>query len=186
MAACFPPLPPDAEVLDIGGGDGELLGRILALNPGTRAMMIDLAPRIGGALRPEIRERVTLLPGTSLADYRVLGRPAPVAIFLSDVLHHVPELGRPRVLEEVRALVGERTVRLVVKEFAPGGLRSRLGWLADRYVSGDRDVRFLAPEELRALVAEAFPGWEIEETPLRSLDPPNYCLVCTRVVPPAA
>jgi hypothetical protein len=53
-------------------------------------------------------------------------------------------------------------------------------------VSGDRDVRFLAPEELRALVAEAFPGWEIEETPLRSLDPPNYCLVCTRVVPPAA
>jgi hypothetical protein len=69
-----------------------------------------------------------------------------------------------------------RLVSEIVKEFAPGGLRSGVGWVADRALSGDR-VDFLAPFELRALAARAWPGLAAFWTPLFELDPPNYCFV---------
>ena len=180
VADCFPETAQGAQLLDVGSGDGELLNLILGRRPGLRATMVDLAPSTGIALRPELRDRVRLLPATSLAAYRALGEAPPDLILLSDVLHHVPPAARERFLAEIAAIVGERPVRLVVKEVAPGSLRARLGRIADRWVSGDRNVQLIAPDELRALVAQSIPRLRAHDTPLLERDPPNYCVVFTR------
>jgi hypothetical protein len=176
VAACLPDLPRGSQVLDVGGGDGELLNRWLARRPDLRVAMIDPASSVGSALRPELGERVALHPGTSLAAYRRLGPEPPEAVLLCDVLHHVPVTERDAFFAELRALVDGRPVRVIVKEVAPGSLRSWLGWLSDRYVSGDRHVHLLGRAELRALVACHFPDLVARETPLFERDPPNYCI----------
>jgi hypothetical protein len=174
----FPALPDDVEVLDVGGGDGAVLDVLLARYPRARATMIDLAPRIGGALRPAHAARVTLLPGTAVSAYRAAMPRAPGLILVSDVLHHVAPDARLRLFLDLRDLLGGRPATLVVKDLEPGHLRARLGYLADRYISGDRSVTPAPPEEVRALLAQAFPGAAVRATNLIDRDPPNYALVC--------
>jgi Methyltransferase domain len=174
---CLPAPPPAAEILDVGGGDGALLDRLLARHADARATLVDLAPQIGVAISPERRARVRLLPATRLADARAAGAPRPDWIVLSDVLHHVPRAERDGLLQEVRAAAEGRPFTLIVKEVAPGGFRSRLAVLADRWVSGDRGVALLAPDETRALVAGVLPELVAHEAPLYERDQPNYCVV---------
>jgi hypothetical protein len=174
---CLPAPPPGAEILDVGGGDGALLDRLLARHPDARATLVDLAPQVGVAIAPERRARVRLLPATRLADARAAGAPRPDWIVLSDVLHHVPPAERGGLLREARAVGQGGPFTLILKEVAPGGFRSRLAVLADRWVSGDRGVALLAPGEARALVAEVFPGLVAHDAALYERDRPNYCLV---------
>jgi len=173
---CLPAPPPDAEILDVGGGDGALLDRLLARHPGVRATLVDLAPSVGIAIAPERRARVRLLPATRLADARAAGAPRPDWIVLSDVLHHVPRAERESLLREARDVAAGGPLTLVVKEVAPGGLRSALSVLADRWVSGDRGVVLLAPDEVRALGTAVFPDLVAREAPLYERDRPNYCI----------
>jgi hypothetical protein len=180
---CLPTFPPAAEILDVGGGDGALLDRILARFPDARATMVDLVPRIGVAIARERRGRVRLLPATRLADYRASGATAPDVVLLADVLHHVPPAEREPLLREIRAVGGAKPLRLVVKDVAPGGFRAWLSVFADRWISGDRNVELLTPAAAMQLVASVFPEWTASATPLLDRDPPNYCLVFT---PPAA
>lgn len=177
VADCLPRLAPGSEVLDVGGGDGALLDRVLARNPGARATLVDLAPRVGEAIAPERRERVRFLPATRLAACRERGAPAPDVVLLSDVLHHVPQEERELLLRDVRALAGDRPLQLVVKDVAPGGLRARLGVLADRFVSGDRGVELLTPDAACELVRRVFPELRQTATALLDRDAPNYCIV---------
>ena len=173
---CLPAPPPDAEILDVGGGDGALLDRLLVRHPGVRATLVDLAPSVGIAIAAERRARVRLLPSTRLADARAAGAPRPDWIVLSDVLHHVPVGQRAALLGEARAAAAGGPVTLIVKEVAPGGLRAMLSVLADRWISGDRGVALLAPDEARALVASVFPELVARALPLYERDRPNYCL----------
>lgn len=179
---CLPPFPPAAEILDVGGGDGAVLDRILARLPDAHATMVDLAPRIGVAIAAERRDRVRLMPATRVADYRADGATAPDVVLLSDVLHHVPPAEREPLLREIRAVGGTKPLRLIVKDVAPGGFRAWLSVFADRWVSGDRNVELLTPAAATELVARVFPEWTATATPLLDRDPPNYCLVFT---PPA-
>jgi hypothetical protein len=174
---CLPAPPPGAEILDVGGGDGALLDRLLARHPDARATLVDLAPQVGVAIAPERRARVRLLPATRLADARAAGVPRPDWIVLSDVLHHVPRCEREGFLREAQSAADGGAVTLVVKEVAPGGLRSALSVWADRWVSGDRGVELLAPADARALVAAVFPELVAREVPLYERDRPNYCFV---------
>ena len=174
---CLPLFAPGTELLDVGGGDGALLDRVLARSPGTRATLVDLAPRVGVAIAPERRERVRCLPATPLAACRERGVPAPDVVLLSDLLHHVPPAERESLLRDVRAVAGERPLRLVVKDVAPGGFRSRLSVLADRFVSGDRGVELLTPAAACELVQGVFPELRATATSLLDRDAPNYCLV---------
>ena len=104
-------------------------------------------------------------------------RPAPHAVVISDVLHHVPRDRRLHFLREV-AEFGRASLRfLVVKEVAPEGWRARLGLLSDWYVTGDRHVELSPPEELVPLVQSAFPGFVPRATRLLERDSPNYCIV---------
>jgi hypothetical protein len=69
VVSCLPSFPPGAHVLDIGGGDGEMMNRILELHPEIDVTMLDSSPRLGAFLKPELRSRVRLLPSTTLAAY---------------------------------------------------------------------------------------------------------------------
>ena len=99
---------------------------------------------------------------------------------LADVLHHVPPPARLPFLREVAEVSGPSLRFVAVKEIAPAGWRAKLSLLSDWYVTGDRHVELLAPEELRRLVLEAFPGLVARPTPLLERDAPNYCIVFER------
>jgi hypothetical protein len=177
VAACIPTLPAGAEILDVGGGDGALLDRLLRIQPHVRATLVDQSPRVGLSLDERHRERVRLLASRAVSECAAVGVPPPQAIVISDVLHHVPPGQRLGFLREV-AEFGQASARFVaIKEVAPEGWRARLGLLSDWYVTGDRHVELIAPEELVPLVLEAFPGFVARPTRLLERDAPNYCIV---------
>lgn len=176
LVDCLPRFAPGTEILDVGGGDGAVLDRVLARNPGVSATLVDLAPQVGVAIAAERRERVRLLPATRVAALRERGAPAPDVVICSDLLHHVPPDAREALLREVRDIAGERAL-LIVKDVAPGGLRAGLSVFADRWISGDRGVQLIGPRDACALVARVFPSHVADETPLLDRDRPNYCIV---------
>ena len=172
----FPEVPEGGHILDVGAGDGELMNLLLPLNPGATATLIDVAPQVGGWLRADLRDRVEALPETSVAAYAKRKRPVDLLI-LSDVVHHVPLAERPGLLIDLRELLGGRAAKLVVKEVEPGSWRAKLYYLADRFITGDRNVRFIRRDEVRRLVQGAVPEAACEETDLYRRNPPNYCLI---------
>jgi len=177
VAEAIPPIPEGATVLDIGGGDGDLLNLVLPRSPGVRVTMIDLSSSIGAWLAPELRSRVEILPATSVRDFSEMGRQAPDVILLSDVVHHVPAGARREFFDDIARLVRGGRTRLVIKDVEPGGLCSKMLYLMDRYISGDKDVQFLSREEMQQLVRESMPVDAVEETGLLLKNPPNYALV---------
>ncbi len=163
-------------VLDVGGGDGELVNLLLACNPGVRFTMLDVSADVGGGVLPEYRERVTIMPCTRMVDYSGRGLPIPDVVLISDVVHHVPPGQRLAFFGELRVLLDGHECSMFVKDVQPGYFRSSLGYLADRWVSGDRQVSLVSREEIADVVREVFPDARCSETDLFSTDRPNYCL----------
>lgn len=157
VAACLPALPEHASILALTADDGALLDLVLGRNP---------------TLRP-------LDPAAVLADGVGPDAPRPDVVLLADVLHHVDPAEREAYLARLLERAAPEAV-FIVKEFAPGGARSLLGWVADRLRSG-QTVHFLSPPELRRLAARAFPGFAAFWTPLHDQEPPNYCLLFRRL-----
>ena len=178
VADSVPALPPRAEILDVGGGDGAVLNALLRRLEDPRATMIDIGTRIGGALDGEWARRVRLLPGVSLRQYGEMEHAPPDLIVVSDVLHHVPPAERTQLFVDLRDFVAGRRTILFVKDVEPGSWRAGLGYLADRYVSGDRGVSLISEKTVGSLLAEAFPDAAVSPTNLSERDPPNYALVC--------
>ena len=172
----FPEVAEGGHILDVGAGDGELMNLLLPLNPGATATLIDVAPQVGGWLRADLRDRVEALPETSVAAYAKRKRPVDLVI-LSDVVHHVPLPERPGLLADLRELLGGRAAKLVVKEVEPGSWRAQIYYLADRFITGDRNVHFIRRDEVRQLVQSALPDAACQETDLYRRNPPNYCLI---------
>lgn len=170
------PVRPGAHLLDVGGGDGALLDLVLAAHPDVRATLLDVSPRVGAALRSAHAGRVALRPATTVRDFVATTREVFDLVVVADVLHHVPAGERPRFLGDLAPLLRGRTA-LAIKDIRPGSLRATFGLLSDRYVSGDRGVRFLDEEELETLVAAAIPGLRPARTGLFEEDAPNYCVL---------
>jgi hypothetical protein len=152
IASCLPRFEPGSSILALTADGGALLGELTRRDP----TLCPLDPALAW-------------------DPQDPGAPRPDVVLLADVLHHTEPRDREELLRDLRARAADDAV-FVVKEFAPGGLRSGVGWVADRALSGDR-VDFLPPFELRALAARAWPGLAAFWTPLFELDPPNYCFV---------
>ena len=177
VADCFPPVPSGSRILDIGGGDGEILNGVLARRPDIRVMMIDIASSIGTSLKPEFRDRVMVLPSTSLEAYQAGNDAFPDCILLSCVLHHIPVHERQAFFRHLREFVRGRPVEIVVLDVEPGHLRSRLGLLSDKYITGDRQVVLISRKQVIELMRNSFPKALWRETCLYDRDKPNYCLV---------
>ena len=177
VAACLPPLAPGSEILDVGGGDGALLERILRRQPRLRASLVDLRPSVGLSLTDARRERVRLFASTAVRDCAGRGVPVPDVVVVADVLHHVPVAERAALLRDLRDFLCGPPRLLVVKEVAPESWRARAGLWSDRYVTGDRHVALVAPDEVKSLVAEVFPDLAARDTPLLERDHPNYCIL---------
>jgi hypothetical protein len=168
-------LPQGVTVLDVGGGDGAPLNHLLRLRPDLEISMLDISGSIGAAIDRDLEHRVKRFPKTPMAKY---DGPAPDVIMISYVLHHVPVADRDAFFRDLAELVDyHRVQRVVVVEVQPGHIRSVLGWLSDRYVSGDRDVSLISAESAVARLKAALPGCAVRETSLRQEDAPNYCLV---------
>lgn len=157
IAACVPQLAPGSAILSLTADGGALLD-----------LLVDRDP----TLRPLDPEHV-------LADPLEPDAPRPDVVLIADVLHHLEPDEREPYLTRLRERAAPDAL-FIVKEFAPGGLRARIGWLADRALSGDA-IRFLTPPELRSLAARALPGLAAFWTPLFELEPPNYCLLFRRL-----
>lgn len=179
VVECLPRLEERCHVLDIGGGDGEIINGLLTKYPNLKITMIDIASRIGMSLRPEFKKNVTVLPNTSIKDYQARDNACPDVVLLSCVIHHIPGPDRPNFFADLKRLIKGRKTMIIVLELEPGYVRSLLGLYSDRYVTGDRHVAFLRKRELIELMNVHFSQMSFEETCLFAKDKPNYCLVFT-------
>lgn len=166
-------LPPRAHVLDIGGGDGELLNRLFALRSDIRVTMVDVAESVGRFLKPQFSGRVTLAPSTTIqAHAATLGEKYDAAIVV-DVMHHVVPSEREAFLSCVSETLRPGSP-LLVKDVEPGHFRATLGYWCDKYVSGDRGVALIPAADVMALANQLVPGGATSEAGLLAIDRPNY------------
>jgi hypothetical protein len=169
-------VPNGGHIIDIGGGDGNLLNKMLTMRDDITAALLDINTDIGNFIFPEYRDRVILLPGTTIKQFTIMDAKLPDVIIISDVVHHIPQPDRPVFFSELRDLVIKSGAKLLIKEVEPGYLISKLGYLSDRYISRDRNVRPVSKTELRSLLENAFEQVTIAELDLFSGDRPNYIL----------
>jgi hypothetical protein len=126
--------------------------------PAAQYVGVDIA---AGAGRRCTIDRARTWFGTMTSSQLRATRPEPFdLVVIADVLHHIPaDADRRAVLEDAAAMAaGGGTV--IVKEWS--GHRSLgygFAYAADRFVSGDRHVRFSTESQIAALVGEALPGW---------------------------
>lgn len=166
-------IPAGARLLDIGGGDGDLLNRLLALRDDVKVDMVDIAPRVGSLLDARHEARTRRFPSTPMAQHAATHAGLYEAALLSDVMHHVPPAQRPALLQSMAACLQPGGAAFI-KDVEPGHPRATLGWWCDRYVSGDRGVSLVSMAALRALVDQALEVAGVEEIGLLAIDRPNY------------
>lgn len=175
-------LPASARLLDIGGGDGDLLNRLLALRDDIDVDMVDIAPRVGVLLDSRYESRIRRFPSTPLMQHAATHGRVYEAALLSDVMHHVPSAHRPDLLRAMATCLLPDGAAFI-KDVEPGHPRARLGWWCDRYVSGDRDVALISMADLRSLVEQTLDMAGFEEIGLLAVDRPNYLV---RIASPEA
>ena len=91
VAGCLAKHVPDgALLLDVGGGDGDLLNRLLALRADLSVDMVDIADRVGALLDVRFEARVRRFPSTTLEQHASAHAGLYRAALISDVMHHVP------------------------------------------------------------------------------------------------
>jgi SAM-dependent methyltransferase len=164
-------VPRGARVLDIGGGDGALIDRLLDRRPDLTVTMCDIAPTIGAFLGNRNRGKVTLLPGTDFAD--VHGKFDFVMI--TDVMHHVPVDQRNAFFEALaQSCARWGCTTLFFKDVEPGHVRAVLSLLADWYITGDRHVVLFPRSEFQKMAARYFSNASRTSS---MPDSPNYCEV---------
>jgi hypothetical protein len=181
IAAIAAEIPQGAHVLDVGGGDGEPLDRLLALRPDVRVTTIDVASRVGAWIDTAHAARVERGANRTLAEHIALDAPLPDVLLLADVVHHIPSLVRRGFFASVAELLRRQPrLRVIVKDVEPGHWRATLGYWSDRYVTGDRDVEPVSRAAMVDLLDGTCGPLCCRETPLFDQDPPNYALVFER------
>ena len=169
----MPALPLGAHIVDVGGGDGELLNLLPRDRPDLSVTMIDLRDRMGLFLEPEIAARVKKMPSTSLAQYKQTAGVDADVVLVSDVVHHVPIPWREEFMRDAHAILRPGGV-LIIKDVARGeGFIAWLGVFVDRFISGDKNVSLESRDSMRSLVEGAVPMQQAADL-LGSSDSPNF------------
>jgi SAM-dependent methyltransferase len=157
---------PAKRILEVGCGDGALAQQLSHVYPAATYLGIDVASSAGRLYRgdPHWAEFRTVSVQELLAE-----QPEPYdLVLLVDVIHHVSVEIREAVLSASAELVRPGG-HLMVKEFERNrGPYYRLTYAADRYITGDRGVRFLTLPELRGMVDNTRP---------LGFSPPRSCRV---------
>jgi 2-polyprenyl-3-methyl-5-hydroxy-6-metoxy-1,4-benzoquinol methylase len=164
-------IPPNARVLDVGGGDGYVVEQLLRKRPDIHVTMTDVASVVGTFISAENRRRATVLAATDVAT--VTGKFEVMT--LADVVHHVPPESRTAflaVLTETARRVNCRTI--LIKDIEPGGLRALLALLGDHHITGDKQASPAPAASLK------LPGFTAAEMTMP--DFPNYCVRFTPAV----
>ncbi|NUT94687.1 MAG: methyltransferase [Saccharothrix sp.] len=110
-------LPRDAVVVDVGGGDGRLLGTLLAATPGARGVLYDLPHAIAsaGPALTGCADRTTLVAGDFFTD----PLPRGDVYVLSRVLHDWDDDRCATILRNVRAAAPAGATLVVVERPIP-------------------------------------------------------------------
>jgi 2-polyprenyl-3-methyl-5-hydroxy-6-metoxy-1,4-benzoquinol methylase len=152
--------PQAKRVLEIGCGDGAMAAALRRVRPDMELVGLDPGTAEPGRMFTGDRDGVSF---RAISTAQLLAeRPAPFdLVVLCDVLHHVAEPERDRVLREA-ALLTTLGGTVAVKEWEHGGgAGTAVAYCADRWVSGDATVRFMRRSELDGMLADAMPGWEV-------------------------
>ena len=150
--------PDSRRVLEIGCGDGAMADAIRRQLPDGDFLGIDPGVADPGGLFGGSREGVSF-ERLSTTELIARGVPPFDLVLLVDVLHHVADSERQQLLQDAAAVCGPAGT-LAIKEWEEQpGLSGKLAFVADRYVSGDRHVRFMPRAELQALIDQAVGGW---------------------------
>lgn len=149
-----------SRILEIGCGDGAAAQQLCRTFPSAAYVGVDVAPSPGR--RSTVDPARTTFRSTTSSELRAM-RPEPFdLVLLVDVLHHIPsDADRRTVLADAAAMTAPGGA-LVIKEWS--GHRSfgyGLAYAADRFLSGDRHVRFSTEDELAALATEELPHWDL-------------------------
>lgn len=144
-------------ILEIGSGEGALAEQLVRRFPHASYLGIDIIPHVG-RLYQGPREKVEFreMSSQQLASER---RGQFDLVILADVLHHVEDRLRLEVLQSARALMSADGC-LVLKDWIrkPTPIHAA-SYIADVYIGGDRNVRYMSLGELRHLMTLAFgPG----------------------------
>lgn len=166
-------LPRDAFVLDIGGGDGDLLNLVLEARPDVRVAMVDIAASVGKFLEPRHGGRVELHPGVAIEEHIVAFAGRYDAAVISDVMHHIPQPHRSGFLLAVAKAL-RPGARILIKDVEPGHPVATFGLLCDRYLSGDKNVALISAQRLCEMSAASLPRHTASEIGLLEADRPNY------------
>jgi 2-polyprenyl-3-methyl-5-hydroxy-6-metoxy-1,4-benzoquinol methylase len=141
---------PAGRILEVGCGDGCLAQQLSRVYPEASYLGVDVAPTAGRLYRgdPGWAQFRTMAVQDLLAE-----QPEPFdLVLLVDVIHHVPPEIRDEVLCCSAELVREGG-HLMVKEFERNhGPYYHLTYAADRYITGDKGVRFMTMPELRSMI----------------------------------
>lgn len=179
VAQSFPEMSPGNHLLDIGGGDGELINHIKIRFPNIKISMIDIAGSIGNLIEEKNKFDISFFPSTSIIKFKeshITELPEIDFILLSDVIHHIVPKERRQFFLDLSKLLNKNTV-VIFKDVEPGYFISELSYLADRYISGDRTVELTSKNEITNLMKENFPGIYVYETNLFQKNRPNFSLV---------
>ncbi len=150
LATSLASLGPVKRILEIGCGDGSVADRLCAVYPDAEYVGIDIAQNPGRLFRGDLtRAAFRSVYSSVLVEEKVELFDLVVIV---DVVHHVAEHLRGSVLRDAAMLTAPGGM-VAVKEWERGrGVPHLMAYTADRYVSGDTTVRFMAPDELRDLV----------------------------------
>ncbi|NUT48836.1 MAG: class I SAM-dependent methyltransferase [Saccharothrix sp.] len=146
-------------ILEIGCGDGSFGQRLCEVFPDADYLGIDIATTAGRLYRGDPRRAAfrSVTSSDLLAE-----APEPFdLVCIVDVVHHLPEHLRVPILRDAAALTSD-TGTVVVKDWEQGrGVAHAVTFMADRYLSGDKTVRFPTREQLRGYLADGLPGFGI-------------------------
>ena len=139
----------DETIVDVGGGNGSLLGAFLERHPGMRGIVLDLPETVRN--EASFGERLAFVEGSFFESV-----PPGDAHILSTIIHDWDDEAGKRILDTVRANAGERLV-LLESVIEPCNEPQGAKWL-DLLMLVIARGRERTEEEWRALLAAS--GWE--------------------------
>jgi len=168
---CFPS-EFSGSLLDVGGGDGSVLAEILKRHTPKKTILVDPTPNAGSLI---LDTNVVKYVGLYLQEIDEIKNEKFDVILLVDVLHHIKPRDRKELVTLTLSMLSTNG-KLLIKEVGPKGIKSKLTYWADVYISKDPVVAFLSEYDLRVLINEINQEVQVKGNLLyNKKDFPNYC-----------